>query len=252
MQKIASLLVLVLAFALPLDALAATRYIGDLTEGELLGPVSSSAQLQSDFEANGKLIAQASERLGLAPSEYHEVRDAVARGEARYVVLPRHLEHGGVAFAVHDIEIPAGVHGWEVDIARPDGTLRVFVPNACGNISYLLVPHRRILAAVPPMQIPTPGPVPLVAPAPQIPVASEPVAFIPPPVIVPAVAGGGLWPLLALIPLAFIGGGGSIHVPIGPGPPPPPSTGRGLLLTLHPRPITTPCPPPANRHPGRP
>ncbi len=257
MQRLVSLLAATLAFALALPSagLAATRYVGDLTDGALLGPVTSSAQLQTDFQRHGELIAKASRQLGLAPSEYREVREAVAGGRARYVTIPRHLdgmagEHGGVAFAVHDIEIPANVHGWEVDIARPDGVVRVFVPNACGNISYLLVPRARQLAAVT-YHRPAPVAVAMVTPppAPPPPVDATPAPAPLAPVALPTAAPQathrtGLWPLLALIPLFFIPGGSSVSLPVATGGGiPPVAPPMHLRITTAVLPSATPCPP---------
>jgi len=261
MRRRSLLLAFTLIIAVPVAANGQTRYIGDITQGSLIGPVTSSAQLQTDFVRNDALIAQASARLGLAPSEYRLVRDAIERGDARYVVLPRHLdgmsgERHGVAFAVHDIDIPAGVHGWEVDIERPTALVRVFVPNACGNISYLLVPHRA-LAAAPPRPAPPPlalwSDVPDSPRAPlQLPPPSEDIAVAPP--IVAAAAGHSIVRLLALIPLVFLGGA-TASVPIGPAPPGPPPAHRPIGILIH-VPIVSPtptaCPPPLKRAPRLP
>ncbi|MBV8491474.1 MAG: hypothetical protein JO199_13185 [Candidatus Eremiobacteraeota bacterium] len=263
MRHSAAALAFALILALPVAGFAQTRYVSDLTQGALLGPVTSSAQLQTEFVRNGALIAQASTRLGLSASEYGEVRDAVALGLAQYVVLPRHLdgmsgEYHGVAFAVHDIDIPAGVHGWEVDVVRPNALVRVFVPNSCGNVSYLIVPRREQLAAAPRREK-APAPLALwdsANEAAALPNAGEPapaedIAAAPP--IAPAVASrsSSFLPMLAMIPLAFLGGGGSVSIPIGAAPPVPvPAAHHPVGILLHMpivTPTSTPCPPPLRR-----
>lgn len=243
-----------LAVAVPATGFAQTRVIGDLSQGALLGEIGSTAQLQNEFSQHGTLIAQASDRLGLSRTDYDEVREDVQDGLARYVELPRHLdgmagEHGGVAFAVHNVEIPAHVYGWEVDLDRPGGVVRVFVPNTCGNISYVRVPKRRELAALAPVHVAQATPAPIVPPPP-VPTAAP----VPPaaPQAAPAPAPHtSLWPLLALIPIAFVFHG-SASVPIGGAPVPPPPSSRGPQpFPIHSIPIPTPlptiCPPPALR-----
>jgi hypothetical protein len=262
MRKASSALALALAFAVPASALAETRVIGDLSEGALLGPIGSTAQLQNEFTTHNELIAQASDRLGLSRADYDEVREDVQDGLARYVQLPRHLDgmagsHNGVAFAVHDIEIPAHVYGWEVDINKPDGVVRVFMPNQCGNISYVRVPKRRVLAAALPFHVaaaPTPAPVPVLPPPAPVAAAPAPAPVAPIiPAAVPAASHTGWLPLLALIPIGFLfHGGGSTSVPIGGGPAPITPGGR-VTFPIHgvtiPAPIPTICPPPAVKRP---
>jgi hypothetical protein len=150
----AALLSAILAATIPLNVLAATRTIGDLTDGALIGPIASTAQLQTAMRDREPLIAQAGSDLGLSAADVAEVQAKIARGQAQYVHIPRHLdgmagEHGGVAFAVHDVNIPANVYGWEVDLNKPNELVRVFIPNQCGNISYLRVPQRRVAAVRP-------------------------------------------------------------------------------------------------------
>jgi len=148
------LLAILIALAIPIQVMAAPQTLSyaQLTEGSLLGQIRSTAQLQQEFDAHSALIAQASEKLGLTHADFLAVRRAIELGQARYVTLPRHLDgmsgqHGGVAFIDRDVTIPAGVHGWEVDLPSDTGMLRVFVPNACGNVSYVKTRKRYRVAA---------------------------------------------------------------------------------------------------------
>ncbi len=141
---------LLLGIAVPAPAVAQPHVIADLSEGALLGPIASTTQLQADFRANQALISRAGDRLGLTSADMVKVRSAIARGNVRYVIMPHHLDgmagaYAGHAFAVHDAVVPAKVYAWEVDVEEPDAVVQVFVPNKCGNISYIRSP-RRIVA----------------------------------------------------------------------------------------------------------
>lgn len=246
MKRTTPLLALLLAIAMPVSVIAQPRVIGDLTQGALLGEIRDTAQLQDDFSKQHALLAQAGTRLGLSKADFGEVQDDIAHGRARYVEIPRRLDgmagaHDGRAFAVHDVVIPPHVYGWEVDLERQDRLVRVFMPNRCGNMSYLIVPRRQILAAAMPYHLSTPAPktvapaaqpaAPVIAaeaaPTPQ-PVAFAPVAPVTPAVVAPAAHHFALLPWLALglIGVALMhGGGGSIGtgpVPAAPVPTPAP------------------------------
>ncbi|MDP9110967.1 MAG: hypothetical protein M3M96_04990, partial [Candidatus Eremiobacteraeota bacterium] len=152
-------LIAALIAVFPASSIAAQPFaVTNFSERPLIGEIASTEQLQKDFAAKQGLIAQAGERLGLSADDMANVRHEIDRGAARYVVLPRHLDgmsgaKRGVAFAHHNVVIPANIHGWEVDLQKPAGTLRVFVPNRCGNVSYVLERHR-VLAAVAPAYVP--------------------------------------------------------------------------------------------------
>lgn len=230
-----SVLAFLIAVALPATSIAAPRVLSQrqLTEGALLGQIASTAQLQREFLANAPLLATASRRLGLTKADFDAVRRAVGTRHARYVLIPRHLDGtsgqvGGVPFIDRDIIIPANVYGWEVDIAKPEEIVRVFVLTPCGNISYLRVPKPfRVAAAhiVPPVPTPeptaTPEPVAEVVPTPEPLITSAPV-------IASSTHHLGWLPLLA-IPLifAFAGHGSSNSSP------------HHIIV---PPPINTPCP----------
>lgn len=154
MRHLAPYLALLLTIALPSNALAESRVVSNLSDGALLGQITDTATLQNDFKTQRPLLAQASEDLGLTPADFNEVANDIAQGRAKYVEIPRHLDgmagqHNGHTFAVHDIVIPANVYGWEVDLQRPAQTVRVFIPNRCGNISYLTARKPHIVAPAP-------------------------------------------------------------------------------------------------------
>jgi len=231
------LLALLVAVAIPMQALAQPQTLSSaqLTEGSLLGQIQSTAQLQQAFDEHDALIAQASEDLGLTRQDFVAVRRAIALGQARYVTLPRHLDgmagqYNGKPFIDRDVIIPAGVHGWEVDLPKADGMVRVFVPNACGNISYLRTKKRYRVAAVhyaPPVAAPVAAataapPVVPMTPAPEAIATAVPVA-VAAPAMPPAAAKPHLaWLGLLLIPIivGLSGHGGSTTPSVAPTPAP--------------------------------
>ncbi|HET9029695.1 MAG TPA: hypothetical protein VFN49_05915 [Candidatus Aquilonibacter sp.] len=260
MKRCSPFLALLLALATTSASVAQPRVIGDLTQGALLGEIRDTAQLQRDFSEQHELLAQASQKLGLSRSDFSEVRADITAGRARYVQIPRRLDgmagqYHGRAFAVHNIVIPPHVYGWEVDLERPNGIVRVFMPNRCGNMSYLRVPRKQILAAAMPYHLSTPAPAaaptPASAPAiaaaptplPQFTEAPQPVALAPvAPVATTAAHHFALLPWLALglIGIALLHGhGGGIST----GPPAP------APAVPTPAPVHTICPTAVVVHP---
>lgn len=226
MKPLLSALLIAILAATPLTGFAQTRVISDLSEGALLGPVDSTSALQRDFATHQTLIAAAAQRLTLSSADYRTIGDAVRDGHVQYVTIPRHLDamagsYRGRAFVVRDVTIPAGVHGWEVDLHHSDALLRVFVPNPCGNISYVRIARPYTLAAAPrvvsaPAATPMPAPVAVATVAPIAPppaetsvpaLASSPAPVVPdaPLVAAPAVhhATALPWLLLGLAALAI-------------------------------------------------
>lgn len=222
-------------------AFAHTTVIGELGTAPLLGRSSSTAQMRMRVARNEGVLSAAATKLGLTTNQYALFRAELASSRVAWVTVPRHLDAmtwqgGGRVYALHDVEIPANTHGWEVDL--PDGRGRVlalYMPALCGNLSILrksapLIAHHApptrvaALAATPPAPPPAPpieaapAPVaPVVAPAPPIPndQAVAPPATVAqaefPPVATVA-AHGGLLPFL--VPLlagvaALSGGSGS-------------------------------------------
>ena len=148
-----ALTIVVLSTIAPAMA-ANERVVTDFSDGALLGQVRSTAQLRQDFAAHDALLAEASLDAGLTPEQYHRLRAAIAAGRERYVELPQHIDamsgaHGDHVFAVHNVRIPQGVYGWEVDLREPHGIVKVYLPNRCGNVSVVRVHRAEVLAAAP-------------------------------------------------------------------------------------------------------
>lgn len=247
MRNFSTLIAVALAGAMTATAFAQPRVISNLSDGALMGELQSTAQLQNEFSNNAPLLADATVRLGLTQEEFTAVRRAVINGGARYVELPRHLDgmsgsRNRHAFAVRDVVIPARVYGWEVDLQKPTEVVRVFIPNKCGNISYLRVPKRQAIAAVAPYHevaastpapIATEAPLPLETPAPAPTPAA--VAFVPvAPVAVAAAHHLAIIPWLLGLGVAAVithhGGGVNTYSP------------PGLIKAPVPTPIVTICP----------
>lgn len=224
-----------MAVAVPATSLAAPRALStrQLTEGALLGQIASTAQLQREFAANAPLLARASAQLGLTKADFAAVRLAIRTRRARYVLVPRHLDgtegqYSGNTFIDRDIIIPAHIYGWEVDIQKPEETVRVFVLTPCGNISYLRVPKPfRVAAAhiAPPVPVPTPVPTPSAEPVAVVAPATEPI--LTPAPVVAAVSHHFVWWPFLLVPIVF-----AFHGHSSSSPP----------RIIVPPPINTPCP----------
>jgi hypothetical protein len=82
---------------------------------------------------------EAASKIGLTTREYAEFRQALTDGGAIYVVLPRHIDamagvhrRNGQVYALHNVVVPSGTMGWQVNLA--DGTA-VLIPRVCGNLS---------------------------------------------------------------------------------------------------------------------
>ena len=233
-------LALLLVFSVTATAIATPRVLSmrQLGEGKLLGSIGSTLQLQHEVAVHSRLLARASKELGLTHADFVSVQQSIEYGDARYVELPRHLEamagqYNGVPFIDRDVIIPAGVHGWEVDLEKPDGVVKVFLPNECGNLSYIRVPRRFRVAAAHFEAPPTPAPIVTPPPTPTpnpVPIATaEPIAVAP---AAPAVAASHLgWLPLLVLPLIVFAVSHHGHntqfppphhgIPV-PGTPPPP------------------------------
>lgn len=221
-RLVRTLCALVLTLAVPLPALAQTHVIAELGTAPLIGQISSTGELQSDFTRDQDLFRAAGSKLGLTSKEYAAFRDRLAAHQLTYVTIPRHLDamswsSGGQVYVLHDVRIPAGTHGWEVDLAEPAGEVALFIPARCGNLSIVrrspvhlarrAAAHKPKVVAVnnaslqtppaaPAAPAAAPGPVVYVAPQPQ-PAASTPVESVAASTPSHHVR---LWPLL-LVPL---------------------------------------------------
>lgn len=211
-------------------ALARTTVISELGSAPLLGTSTSTAELRSRVARNEGILSAAATKAGLTAGDYAQFHAAIDSGHLAWVTVPRHLDvmtwqASGTVYALHDVRVPAGTHGWEVDIPHGHQVIAVYMPAKCGNLSVVrravpvVAQHakpKQVLAlhatdqqpAVAPLPV-TPA-VPAEAPAPPVPVAPAPVAVaeteFPP---VPAVAKHGLNLLPLLFGLAALAGGAS-------------------------------------------
>ncbi len=237
-----SLTALIISLLVTSPAIAGPYAIHNLSHDALLGSSNSRHELQQRVQQYDARVRKAGADLGLTPSQLQAFETQLPN--ARYVVLPRHLNAmtgyaHGTPYVIHDVIIPANSRGWEVDLVRGDAVTRVFVPAVCGNISILrgFQPHIAQLreqhtskpasAAQPSAISVVPAPAPAAPPVPAatpVPVAAEAPTFSISTPAAPAHHGHFPW-WIALIAIPFIHGGGSsqgpgYHAPIAPTPPP--------------------------------
>lgn len=233
-MKIRSLVALLLAAAIPAPAFARTHVIAELGTAPLIGQIDSTQQLQTDAVRNAHLFNAAGHRLGLTPSEYAQMQAQIGSKRLAYVTIPRHLDamtwsSGGNVYVLHDVMIPAGTKGWEIDLRENHQVVALFIPAKCGNLSLLRRPLPAIaMAKSRPVAVeaaataPPAAPIVAAAPAPAYVPPAAPAATPPPyqalaastaPASAPAASAAHhfrLWPLLALPLLALIAGHGSV------------------------------------------
>ncbi|HET7814373.1 MAG TPA: hypothetical protein VFL13_08350 [Candidatus Baltobacteraceae bacterium] len=135
-----TLCALVLTLAIPLPAIAQTHVIAELGTAPLIGQISSTGELQTDFSREQALFRSAGSKLGLTPKEYAAFGQRLSAHRLAYVVIPRHLDamswsSGGQVYILHDVQIPANTHGWEIDLDEPGSQVALFIPARCGNLS---------------------------------------------------------------------------------------------------------------------
>jgi hypothetical protein len=160
----------------------ASTDIAVLGRAPLVGQIASTTQLRHDVGQYDSRFAAVASSMGLTPAEYRDFRREIAVGHPNYVTVPRHLDYtssyyNGSAHVLKDVVIPAGTHGWEIDLVEKHRVLALFIPNVCGNLSLIVRPERRIAAAPLPTAV-LPARVSR-APIPAPPVAPEPVAVAP-------------------------------------------------------------------------
>jgi hypothetical protein len=220
-MQLRTIIALLLSVAIPLPAFAQPHTIAQLGTAPLVGEITSTPQLQADVARLHRVFASAGNKLGLTPDEYARFEARIASKELSYVTIPRHLDamswsSGGQVYVLHDVIIPAGTKGWEIDLTEGRSVLALFVPARCGNLSVVrrtlpaiaqAAPHpARVAAAA--TAPPAPAPAPVVA-IPQAPAAT------PAPYESVATTTGPVhhfrwWPLLIIpIAAAFFHGGGS-------------------------------------------
>lgn len=172
--------------SVPLPALSQPHVIAELGTAPLLGSVASTRALQQDVAANERLFADAGSHLGLTPQEYSHVRARIANGDLTYVAIPTHLDgmswsSGGRVHVLHDVVIPRKTYGWETDLREGDEMLAVFIPNKCGNLSFVRkrlpiiaaapIKHHVVEVAsapIPALPVSDAAPAPVATPAPQV------------------------------------------------------------------------------------
>lgn len=220
-------------------ALARPTVIAELGASPLLGTSTSTAQMRARVAHNEGIMSAAAAKIGLTTGEYAQFRAAIDSSRVAWVTVPRHLDamtwqSGGTVYALHDVVIPAGTHGWEVDVPSHGHILALYMPAKCGNLS-LVRKSAPVVAVRHPARVAALKVVPPVAAAP-LPVAAPP-ADIPDdtPAPVPAtVAVADFPPAVAthrpffLAPLLFglaaLAGNGGGPTQAAPLPPPVPGT----------------------------
>jgi len=141
-------------------------------------PAHSLAEAQAYFTREEWAMRSAARAIGLTDAQFVSFKEQLAVAKpSQWVTLPRHLDAmtwGAPAHRLDDVIIPKGEKGVEIDFPETGGTLVVYLPAKCGNMSFV----RRRLAAT------LPKPHPLVAAAQQTyPAPQE----LPPPALVSAV-----------------------------------------------------------------
>ena len=210
------ILLLPLVFALGIaPALARPTVIAELGESPLLGSSTSTAEMRARVARNEGTVSAAAAKIGLTPGEYAQFHAAINSSHVAWVTVPRHLDamswqSGGTVYALHDVVIPAGTHGWEIDIRSHDRMLALYMPAKCGNLSLVrkavpviaVRPHPTRVAALkvqPPVEV---------APVAVAPIAIPNDTVVPAPVTVaaaefPPVAAPAAHHSLFLAPLLF-------------------------------------------------
>lgn len=216
---------LLLSAALPVPAFAQPHVIAELGTAPLIGQIASTPALQSDVRSQRRLFETAGVKLGLSSREYAQFASRIASRQLTYVTIPRHLDamswsSGGRVYVLHDVIVPAGTKGWEVDLREGHELVALFIPARCGNLSVV----RRALPALaqrPPVRrpaavaaadytapaspAPTPVPVqPAVAVALPAAAAPTPAPYAAVATSTPAVHRARLWPLLLIPVIAFL------------------------------------------------
>lgn len=221
-------------------ALARPTVIAELGTAPLLGTSTSTADMRARVARNEGVVSAAAARLGLTPGQYAQFHAAIDSSRVAWVTVPRHLDAmtwqaDGRVYVLHDVVIPAGTHGWEVDVPANGRVLALYMPAKCGNLSLLrkaappVLAHRAAPVRVAALTVAPPPPPVEAAPAPPAPVAPPPpapddVAPAPPAQVAqaefpPAAAAATHHAPLFLAPLLFglaalSGGGGHSSGPI--------------------------------------
>lgn len=207
--------VLALALACSGVATAKTTTIAELGSAPLLGSIASTAQLRADVAHHGTVLADAAQRLGVTSVEYRHFRQAVAAGDAHWVTVPRRLDAmswrvGRRVHVIRDVQIPAGTHGWQVDLDEGGRMVSLYMPARCGNLSLVVRPIRRVARLPKPLvaaAVHQPAPPPVEAPAAVAPAPEAPAEVAVQPTPVPRIEApiyrATRFSPLAIIPILF-------------------------------------------------
>ena len=216
-------------------AMAHTTEIAELGSAPLLGTSASTAEMRDRVARNEGVVSLAATKLGLTPGEYAQFRSAIQDSHVAWVTVPRHLDAmswlgGNRVYVLHDVRIPAGTNGWEVDVRSGGQILALYMPAKCGNLSLvrkavpMVAQRRTIPTRVAGLVVTQPAEV-----VPPVVVAAAPVPddTAPPPVVAqsvfPPAPAAGTHHALFLAPLLFalaalsggIGSGPVVAVPAG-------------------------------------
>jgi hypothetical protein len=164
-------------------ALAHPTVIAELGTAPLLGTSTSTADMRARIARNEGVMSAAATRLGLTPGEYAQFHAAIDSSRVAWVTVPRRLDAmtwqaNGHVYVLHDVVIPAGTNGWEVDVPAHGKVLALYMPAKCGNLSLLTKAPPPVIArrAAPPRVAAL-----IVAPPAPIEAPPAPVAVVPPP-----------------------------------------------------------------------
>jgi hypothetical protein len=163
-------------------ALAKPVVIAELGTAPLIGTSTSAKEMRALVARNEGIMSAAAVKLGLTAGEYAQFRAAIDESRVAWVTVPRHLDamswqSAERVYIVRDVIIPAGTHGWEIDLRSHGQVLALYMPAKCGNLSLV----RRAAPAIARQPVVPPS---VTVPAP-VAVAEVPVAPPPPAVVAP-------------------------------------------------------------------
>ncbi len=172
--RLAAFVLAVIAAGAP--AFASVTVIHALNRDQLLGGQSTSTtDIERRIAANESRLTMAGAEVGLSPREFTRFLHTFRTAHPAWVQIPRHLDamsavhRNGNVYVLRNVVIPAGSHGWEVDLHEPRQLVRLFMPATCGNLSVIRTPVVQHIAArppLPPRYIETAAATPPPAPAP--------------------------------------------------------------------------------------
>lgn len=196
---------LVAAFITGVSTVFAQTQVHQLGVAPLLGVTPSTPALRQKIAEHPEMVREAAKEIGLTSSEYRAFMKKLQNEKPYWGSVPRHLDAmswsaNGHVYAIHDVVIPSGVNGWEVELRERHQVVAIYIPMICGNLSVVRTPIHQVAVAppLPPRHVfapppVVPVPVPLVAaevpPAQMIPPVAPPAAVIHHPHL--------FWPILA-------------------------------------------------------